>query len=206
MSVIDQFSSSCGRRDQGPNRALAARIVDRDHQLLGEVMDATSHQTTALGNDAVMVLMAVGELHPELLVPYTSQLLDLLSAKSNRQVWGSMIALSHIAPLIKSELLEALPLILGSMDSGSIVGRDHGYTILTVLYEDDSGGILWPLMKEQLLKCPPNQFGQYTEKTMEVLKAPDREEMVFTIEQRLSELTNEHHRKRALKNLKTLHI
>ena len=206
LDIIDRFSSSQGRRDQGPNQELAAEIVEqKDLTLLGKVLEVIDlNPSERIVNDAVMTLMAISEQDPNLLATSVPIWLDLLKSRSNRQVWGSMVILSHLAPLKYSELRQHLLLILESMDMGSVVGRDHGYSILCEFYRHDKDKEIWPLMTEQLLKSPPNQFGQYIEKTMEVLRKQDREELIRILEIRLDELDHPNHRKRALKNLKQL--
>ncbi len=204
MSVLDRFSSSMGRRDQGPNQSIAAEISRGvDVELLEEVISATDHATPAIANDAVMTLMVVAEHRPEMLKPHVTHLFSLLQSTASRQVWGSMIALSHLKEICWKEIYDNLGLILDTMDKGSVVARDHGYSLLVALYEQDPE-CLWPLMKEQLLKCPPNQFGQYVEKTMPVILQKDLPGLVQVVEVRLEEFDNEYHRKRALKNLRKL--
>ncbi|MDW3196472.1 MAG: hypothetical protein R8G66_29120 [Cytophagales bacterium] len=205
-NVIGRFSSSLDRRDQGPNEVIAQAIVDdAGGDLLEEVVQVIhSKAATRTINDVVMTLMAVSRIHPKLLVQKADVFIDLLESKSNRQVWGSMIALANMAPLVKEKLKPHLVKILQAMDEGTVVTRDHGFSILTELYKEDQSGDLLALINEQLLNAPSNQVGQYTEKFMEVVRKEDVSTFVEALEVRGQELTNEHHLKRLGKNLKNL--
>lgn len=205
-NILDQFSSSQDRRDQGPNEVIAKQIVDEEGgNLLKEVIQIIDGKyPVRIKNDAVMVLMAISRIRPEILVSQADVFIQLLDSKSNRQVFGSMIALANIVPMIKDQVKPHLAKILEAMDEGTVVTRDHGFTILTELYKEDKSGDLVALINEQVLNAPPNQVGQYTEKFMEVVRKTDVPAFVKALEVRAQELTNEHHLKRLGKNLKKL--
>lgn len=205
-NIVDQFSSSLDRRDQGPNELIAQQIVAEEG---GDLLEAViqiihSKYPVRIKNDAVMVLMAVSRIRPGVLKNWANVFIQLLGSRSNRQVFGSMIALANIAPMIKKEVEPHLATILNAMDEGTVVTRDHGFTILTELYKTDKSGDLLALINEQLLNAPPNQVGQYTEKFMEVVRKEDIPTFMEALETRGQELTNEHHLKRLGKNLKKL--
>ena len=205
-NVINRLSSAMDRRDQGPNEAIAQEVVASGNpDLLQEVVQVIlSNNPVRLKNDAVMVLMAISRIKPGILLEQTRLLISLLDSKSNRQVWGSMIALANMAPMVREDIKPYLAKILRAMDEGTVVTRDHGFTILTELYKDDPSGDLLALINEQLLNAPPNQVGQYTEKFMEVVRKEDLSSFIATLEVRAQELTNEHHLKRLGKNLRKL--
>lgn len=205
-NIIDRFSSSLDRRDQGPNEVIAQEIVDLEGGgMLEEVVEVIHSKASArIKNDAVMVLMAVSRIKSEILVKHADLFINLLDSKINRQVWGSMIALSNMASLVKEKITPYLAKILQAMDEGTVVTRDHGFSILTELYKEDQSGDLLALINEQLLNAPSNQVGQYTEKFMEVVRKEDIPTFVEALEVRGQELTIEHHLKRLGKNLKKL--
>lgn len=206
QDLTSKFSSSQARKDQGPNQRLADEVVKhRDVSLLQEIFNFLKEAPSiSLGNDAVLTLTAISRLAPEMLEPYSKDLLELLKSKSNRQVFGSMIALANIATLIPERLMASLTLILDSMDEGTVVTRDHGFSILLALYEKDASGDLKDLIAEQVLKSPPNQLGQYTEKWIEVIRKEDKDQLIKILEVRMSELESDRHIKRLKKNLMKL--
>lgn len=204
--VTDRFSSALDHRDQGPNEAIAQQIVEENGgELLAEVIQVIqSNSSVRIKNDAVMVLMAVSRTKESILVQEVDLFIDLLSSKSNRQVFGSMIALANISPLAREQVKPHLVKVLQAMDEGTVVTRDHGFTILTELYKEDPSGDMLALINEQLLNAPPNQVGQYTEKFMSVVRKEDIPAFIDALEVKSGELINEHHRKRLGKNLKEL--
>ena len=205
-NVVDQLSSALNRRDQGPNEAIATAIAKgKDFALLEEVKAVLeSKANTRPKNDAVLVLTALSRLQPEMLIEQVGLLVALTKSKSNRQVFGSMIALGNTAPFVRDQLLPHLPEILKAMDEGTVVTRDYGFTILTELYKEDLSGDLCLLINEQILKAPSNQLGQYTEKFMKVVRKEDNTSLINALEIRSGELTHENHRKRLMKNLKKI--
>lgn len=205
-NVTDRFASALDRRDQGPNEAIAEEIArGATPDLLRDVTKVLeSKANTRLKNDAVMVMMALSRIAPHFLEDHFDLLMKVLRSSSNRQVFGSMIALANLAPLKRRELRGHIPMILKAMDQGTVVTRDHGFTILTELYKEDQSGDLLSLINEQILKAPPNQLGQYTEKFMIVVRPGDIPALIEALEARAGELTNEHHLKRLGKNLKKL--
>ncbi len=206
MGIEAQFSSGYGRRDQGPNRELASSIAaGQNYDAVSEIFGLFEKKMTARQlNDAVLTLAAVSSEAPEMLRNHVDELADLLNSKVNRQIFGSMIALANVSYLVPEKLQPYLSLILDAMDSGTVVTRDHGFTILTQLYKIDRSNMLLPLILEQLMKAPPNQLGQYTEKFISVMKYEHREELARVLEDRMEELESPNHRQRLSKNLKKI--
>ena len=200
--IISRLSSGQDRRDQGPNRQLAEEIVrTQDQVLLNQVVAALEvQQTERVGNELVLVLTAISEKGPALLRNYSSLLLAKLESKSNRQVFGSMIALANIVNLVPEQIEAHLSTILSKMESGTVVTRDHGFRILCHLYTlATHRKSMGALILEQLHSAPDNQLGQYAERFLSVVHSEDRFSLEEVLESRMSYLTNEHHRKRLAK-------
>lgn len=208
MSISEKLAYSLGRKDQEPNKLLAQEIADNeDEKQLIELIDfIKSNPHRRLQMDAALTVAYVGDLKPKMLIPHVPFLLEKLSDPIDRVAWGSMIALSHVSPLVIDEMYDNLTTILDAMDMGSIVGRDHGYQILVNLYTVDqyASDMLYILL-EQIRKAPPNQLGQYTERLAEVIQTEDKQKLIDALEERRLELSNEHHLKRLTKNLKKLY-
>ena len=208
MSISDHLAYSQGRKDQIPNKLLAQEITStEDSERLVELIQfIESKPHRRLQMDATLTVAYVGDLLPKMLVPHIDFLIEKLKDPIDRVAWGSMIALSHVSPLVIDQMYEHLPEILDAMDMGSIVGRDHGYQVLVNLYKEDryASDMLFILL-EQIRKAPSNQLGQYTERLMEVIKQGDKPELIMALEERRLDLTNEYHLKRLTKNLKKLY-
>lgn len=164
-----------------------------------------SKPTKDLQKDAVLTLAWIAESDPEQVCPYLDMLVNNLRSPINRVVWGSMIALSHIAPNKTTELFHQLPDILEAMDNGTPVTRDYGFRILVVLYgqkefQDD----LFVIVLEQLEIAPKNQLGQYVERFAQVVMTDHKTQLMERLEKLMDELENEYHIKRLNRCLKKL--
>lgn len=208
MSIQDHLAFSLGRKDQGPNKKLAAEIANNhDEQQLKQLItffDSKPHKE--LQKDCSLTIAWIAELNPSMVTPYTPYLIGKLSDPINRVIWGSMMALSEIAPLVLDPIYDALPAIIDAMDSGTVVTRDHGYRILIALYQSEhyqEDALIFIL--EQLMKAPSNQLGQYAERLIEVVNKSHVNRIIEVLEERRNDVTNEHHLKRLNKNLKRLY-
>ncbi|MBV6647646.1 MAG: hypothetical protein KI790_19465 [Cyclobacteriaceae bacterium] len=206
MDISSRLASSQNRRDQGPNKEFAEEIArTRDGQLLDELIFFLGQKPKVpLANDAVLVLTALSELAPEMLVEKVDFLVDTLQSNVSRQVFASMIALHNISDIRPQLLVPHLTLILDAMTT-SIVAKDHGFSILCSVYTipEQQENILH-LVMEQIFSAPPNQLGQYTEKFMVVVGSSHINDFREALLTRREELNNEHHLKRLDKNLKKL--
>ena len=207
MSIENELATSQGRRDQGPNKTLAQKIVTgRDTAALDELVTILKNpKNKDVLFDALKVIETVGELNPDMARPAFDVILRHLKDPANKIVWMAMSALSHLTPFYPQKTFDKLELIVGIMDGDSIIAKDKGFKILTDLYKQSQfRSVLVPLMEEQLLMAPANQLGQYTEKWMEVAQKPHFRNIQRALETRSRELQNPSHQKRIAKNLKKL--
>ncbi|WP_424963073.1 hypothetical protein [Ekhidna sp.] len=208
MPIQDQLAYALDRKDQEPNKQVAKHIVDAGGEK--EVNDLVAFIETnpeqRAQSDAILALAYVGECAPELLVEQADFLISQLDSSINRVVFGSMIGLAHIAHLQRAKLFDALPQVIDAMDAGTVVTRDHGYRIMITLYEDlQFQDDMFLLILEQLAKAPSNQVGQYAERLIAVLNKKHLKPLIETLEERRTDISNEHHIKRLSKNLKKLY-
>ncbi|WP_258103200.1 hypothetical protein [Marinoscillum sp. MHG1-6] len=206
MDVLSRLASSQERLDQDPNKVLAQEIVQSNDILaIGELKALLQHKSTNILFDALKVLEVVGENDPELIRDLFDDLVPLLTHKTNKIVWIAMSAFCQITHYHPEKTFDHLPRILQIMDEGSVITRDKGFKILVGLYTDERyRDECKPLIREQLIKAPDNQFGMYTEKWMEVIQPSDLRSLITIVEKRHPELTSPSHIKRAQKNLARL--
>ncbi|WP_425390096.1 hypothetical protein [Ekhidna sp.] len=208
MPIQDQLAFALDRNDQEPNRLVAKQIVDAGgtKEVKELISFIKSKPKQRAQSDAILALAYVGEQAPALLSDEASFLISQLNSSVNRVIFGSMIALAHIAHLQREKLFDALPKIIDSMDEGTVVTRDHGYRIMITLYNDRRfQDDMFLLIQEQLMKAPSNQLGQYAERLIEVLNENHLQPLIEILEERRADITNEHHIKRLNKNLKKLY-
>ncbi len=206
MSVIDELATSLGRRDEGPNLELAARIVaGNDKKSLQELVDLLVHKSKGLQSDAIKTLYEIGVQKPSLIAPYVTDFIQLLDSKNNRLQWGAMTALSAITTEKPDDIYAALPLLAAVTETGSVITRDNYVGILIKLlslrkYENDA----FPLLNEQLLSCPSNQLPMYAEQALPFIPEAHKATFINTLTSRLGDFEKESKRKRVEQILKKL--
>ena len=207
MSVLEQLATALNRRDEVPNQELARRIVrERNAAAVQELVENLNHINKGIQGDCIKALYEIGGANPDLIAKYYREFGKLLESKHNRMVWGAMTALDTIALKEPKGVYGMLAKILKVADtSGSVIARDHAVGILAKLatlkpYKRDCV----PLLIEQLLGCPNNQFPMYVEMSVPVIDADNRKRFQQVIEKRMSKLDKESQKKRVAKVLKKL--
>ncbi len=206
MAVQDFLSCALGQKDQSPNHHLASRIVAGEFSAGELVAFFETKPHLDLRKDVVLTLAYVAEQSPDLVVPYVDFLLQNFHSKINRVVWGSMIALAHMAPKIPDKMFQSLPAVIDAMHASTVVGRDNGFKILVVCYATEKyREDVFALILEEIRLAPPNQVGQYAERIMEVILPEHTAMLRKALEEIREELTDTHHLRRMEKNLRKLH-
>lgn len=206
MTYIDQLATSLGRRDEAPNQALARLIaVGNIKSAISELVAVINGKDKALQSDAIKVLYEEGGQNPALIAEHVDLFVALLSGKNNRLAWGAMTALNEIAAITPSEVFAHLPTILKAADEGSVITRDGAVGILVKLSSmDKHRDTCFPLLLEQMQKCPPNQFPMYSENAAGMLTPEMKPQFVALLKERLPDLPKESQQKRIEKVLKKL--
>lgn len=206
MSIVHLLSSSQERIDQQPNKDLAKQIIQtQDGAAIAELEQLLKSKKKNQLFDVLKTIEMIGEEAPEMIAHLFEPLSFCLQHPVNKIVWIGMSAMSHVSRFHPQLTYELLPKIIHTMENGGVIMRDKGFKMMVILYtETDYQGDLKLLMLEQLRVAPDNQFGQYLEKWIAVILKEDIPDLIGVIEERLPELTDANHRKRAEKNLKKL--
>jgi len=206
MTTLDKLASALNRRDEVPNQELAKDIVrTNDKRAVKEPVENLAHKDKNIQSDCIKVLYEIGEREPALIVPYYREFGKLLDSKNNRLVWGAMTALDSITSQAPKGVHGLLPRVLDVADSGSVITRDHTVGILVKLgtlkqYADEC----MPLVVEQLLTCPNNQFPMYAEMSLALVNDKNKAALQKVMTRRLDGLQKESQKKRVAKILKRL--
>jgi hypothetical protein len=206
MNVINRLATSLNRRDEVPNKELAIEIVrTNDKRAVKEIVENLGHKDQNIQSDCIKVLYEIGEREPALIANYYREFGKLLDSANNRLIWGAMTALDSIAANEPKGVYSLLEKILDAADSGSVITRDHAVGILIKLgtlkrYQDECV----PLLIEQLLSCPNNQFPMYAEMSLAVVNDGNKEALRKVMTRRLDGLEKESQKKRIAKVLKRL--
>src|SRR5436190_2995579 len=204
--IISKLATSLGRRDEVPNQVLAAEIVkDNDTYAIDELVENLENKNKGIRYDCIKVLYEAGYAKPKLIAAHTGAFLNLLDSKDNRMQWGAMIALGCTANEKSAEIFAALPKIIDAANKGSVITRDHCINILISLSAKTSyAHETFPLLLEQMLRCPTNQLPMYAEKAIRVVNDANRDHFVKVIASRLDEVEKESLRKRIEKVIRTV--
>ncbi|MBN1416120.1 MAG: hypothetical protein JW973_13545 [Bacteroidales bacterium] len=207
MKALDLITTSLGRRDDKPNQELADEII-RSNRIdwVKELIENLYNKDKNIQSDCLKVLYEIGERGAaKMIEPYCSAFGELVEGKNNRLIWGAMIALDTIASVNPQGIYSLLPAIIGAIDKGSVITIDHGVSILAKLsavpeYTETS----FPLLLEQLRRCPPKQLPQYAEKSEIAVTNANKQQFIGLLEQRMNELDKDSQKKRIEKVVRKL--
>ncbi|HNV62976.1 MAG TPA: hypothetical protein PKN54_08500 [Candidatus Cloacimonas acidaminovorans] len=191
MKAIDLIATSLNKRDDKPNQDLAIEIIQaKRNDWVKELVDNLQHEDKNIQSDCIKVLYEIGERgSADMISPYCKNFGDILKSKNNRLVWGSMIALDTITLINPKGVYDLLPLIISTIDNGSVISIDHGVRILAQLSSiADYTETTFPLLIEQLKNCPSKQLPMYAEKSMIAINSDNQNQFVDLIQSRISEM------------------
>ncbi len=168
-SVLSRLASAQGRRDDAPNKILAAELVRaQDIASIAELAANLTHADVNIQSDCIKTLYEVGFLAPELLTPHVLAFLEQLSSKNNRIVWGCMYALGCIAHLEPETIYAHLEKVQKAMASGSVITVDNAVLVLAQVaaHIPTSRAGLIPHLYEHLRTCRIKELAQHAEKIL----------------------------------------
>jgi hypothetical protein len=207
MKVIDFIATSLNKRDEKANQELALEIIKGNrHDWIKELVDNLTNKDKNIQSDCIKVLYEIGENgSPQLIAPYLKDFSNLLTSKNNRLIWGAMIAIDMIASVNPKGVFDFLPSIQKTIDKGSVITIDHGVGILAKLSaHQDFSKKIFPLLIDQLAKCPIKQLPMYAEKSLVAINQTNKKQFAEFLESRLPETDKESQKKRIEKIIKAL--
>ncbi|MDC1069015.1 hypothetical protein OAQ99_07640 [Candidatus Kapabacteria bacterium] len=174
-----------------------ALVTDSTSQSLVYIDKWLNSKDDKLIATATSFIDELGAIKPDLCTRFTGSLLELITNKSNRIVWGSLTALESYADLIHDKLYNNFNLIINALENGSVVAKDHVVQILQKLSKyDQYYKDCIVIMIEQIRVCAPNQLGQYSERCFDVIKQEDADDFMESLRLRFAGLDNHHHVRR----------
>lgn len=191
MSVIEKLACSIDRRDEVPNQELARELAETGNRAgIQEVAQNLWNKDKAIQSDCIKVLYEIGYLEAELIAPYVADFLKLLKSRSNRLVWGGMIALSTIGAMAAEELFPHIAEIQKAMDGGSVITRDAGVLVLAGIASTNPrfNAEIFPYLLEHLRTCRPKDVPQHSEKILLALNSENKIAFIAMLEKRLGDL------------------
>lgn len=207
MNATELLASSLGIRDDVPNQKLADEIIRTErNDWVKELVDNLKNGGKDIQNDSIKALYEIGERgKAEMIAPYCAEFAAVLNSKNNRLVWGGMIALDTIASVNPAVVFKLLPVIMDATDKGSVITIDHGVGILAKLSGmPEFAGTTFPLLLEQLKRCPAKQLPMYAEKSLNTAGGDNKVLLIQLLEARMDELEKDSQKKRIEKVIKKI--
>lgn len=169
MTILNQIASQLDRKDEHPNIELAHRLVEHN-QLDGvyEIIENLTNKNKKIQYDCIKVAYEIGELKPELISPHVLIFIDLLNSRDNRMVWGAFTALSTIAEIASSEMMDHLDTLFLTIKQGSVITVDKGILTLAKLASVDQSynDRIFPSLLQHLETCRSKEVPQHAESTL----------------------------------------
>jgi hypothetical protein len=207
MNVIDLLATSLNRSDDKPNQELADEIIkSKRTDWVKELIENLNSKDKNIQSDCIKVLYEIGERGAaSMIAPYFETFGNLLESKNNRLIWGAMYALDSIASVNPTEIFSILPAICKAIDKGSVITIDGGVSILAKLAAvNDYTETTFPLLLEQLKRCPAKQLPMYAEKSLKAINASNKSLFIDLLRERYSEMEKDTQKKRLEKVLRSL--
>jgi hypothetical protein len=176
VSVLKEIAFYRGRRDEVPNREVAHRLAQsRSAEDIQEIAQNLKNPEPNVQSDCLKVLYELGYLAPDLIAGYVQDFIELLAHRSNRMVWGGMIALSTIAALQADRIFPHLDEIQKVMASGSVITNDAGIKTLSAVAASkaDYRREIMPYLLKRLSGSRPVDAPRYAENILSAVSTAE---------------------------------
>jgi hypothetical protein len=190
MNVVDRLASAFSRRDDEPNRELAAEIAEaQDVAATAELFSLLAHKKRAVRVDAARALASLAGFAPNLVAPHWKTLMGELERKEQVMVWPAMIALERASDRLLPKLYGVLPELVAAARRGSVIARDHALRIFVRMAQKPAyAAKARAILLEELRTCPDLQFPAYVESTLPAVPKEAMAKFLSVITARLSKL------------------
>lgn len=191
MSVIPKLATSLGKKDEVPNQLLAKEIAQsKDSAAVRELADNLTNKNVAIVNDCIKPLYEVGYIDPQLIAGYSDVFIRVLFSRNNRLVWGAMIALSVIAPIVPQKIFESRDRVISAIREGSVITIDNGVKVLAYVAaaSPDFERELLPFLIDHLKRCRTKEVPQHAESIMVCVNGGNKEQFETVLKDRMTEM------------------
>lgn len=179
MAYIEKIAFHLGRRDEEPNKELAALLVqEKNHAGIAEIASYLWDKNKSIQSDCIAVMYHIGYLSPSLISKYAPEFIKLLDSKHNRMVWGAMIALATIAEDVPEEIWPHLDTIKTRIETGTVITNVWGVkTLINLSKAEDQyyQALISDLLRLQK-ECRDVDFAKRAEDMYEAIQPLHRDE------------------------------
>ena len=191
LSVLEKIAYYRNRRDEVPNKELARELAEtRNLTGINEIAKNLWHKNKSVSSDCLKVLYEVGYINPDLISEYVDEFLKLLKSKTNRMVWGAMIALATIAKSKPAEIWAKIDTVISAVENGTLITVVWGIKTLARVASTDKKYNEWifPFLIKHLKKSIPRDLLLHGESIMPAVNSENKKEVLAVLYSRKSEL------------------
>jgi hypothetical protein len=175
-----------------PNQELAKELAEaRDTEGIAEIAAHLDDPNRSVASDCIKVLYETGYIDPSLIGPYVGTFIDLLGSKTNRMVWGGMIALGTVAETRYKAIWARIDDVLGAIEKGSVITVVWGVKTLAIIASKDPvyEMRLRPVLLGILGDCRPKLVATHAEDMMVMVNEDNRAGVLSVLDSRSGELS-----------------
>ena len=192
MTYIQKIAYHLERRDEVPNQELAGLLAEEENiKGIEEIASYLDDKNKSIQSDCLKVLYEIGYISPKLITKYAATFIKLLDSKTNRMVWGSMIALANIAEYVPEEIWPHRERILELIETGTVITNVWG--VKTLINLSKAGDRYYDELKEELfrlqLDCRDVDFAKRAEEMSVVIRPGEQDAYREMLEARKSSLS-----------------
>jgi hypothetical protein len=150
------------------------------------------HKNKSVQSDCLKVLYEIGYIKPELIADYVLDFLELLKSKTNRMIWGGMIALATIAENKPKEIFKQLTAVTDAVEHGTLITVVWGVKALAKVTATDQTykQKISPFLMGQLKKCIPRDVAMHAEHILPAIDQTNKTEFLSILETRKPQLSS----------------
>ena len=174
-----------------PNQELARELAETNNRDgIREIAQNLWHKNKSVQSDCLKVLYEIGYINPDLISDYVDEFLKLLKSKTNRMVWGGMIALATIAEKKPAEIWANINDIINAVENGTLITVVWGIKTLARVASTDKkyNERIFPFLIEHLTKSNTQDLLLHAESTSPAVDSETKKEFLAVLDSRKSEL------------------
>jgi hypothetical protein len=137
-------------------------------------------------------LYEIGYIKPELIADYVLEFLELLKSKTNRMIWGGMIALATIAENKPKGIFEQLTTVTDAIEHGSLITVVWGVKALAKVAATNQTykQKISPFLMGQLKKWFPRDVAMHAENILPAIDQTNKTDFPSILENRKPQLSS----------------
>jgi hypothetical protein len=174
-----------------PNKELARELAETKNLAgIDEIAKNLWNKNKSVSSDCLKVLYEIGYINPDLISEYVDEFLKLLKSKTNRMVWGAMIALATIAERKSAEIWANINAVINAVENGTLITVVWGIKTLAKVASTNKkyNECIFPFLIDNLKKSISRDLLLHTESILLAVNSENKQEVLAVLDSRKSEL------------------